>query len=494
VTFPWRKRGQLTLGTYDLFPSSGLPFRLPYQLPPDLITSHGYCIGTSGSGKSYFLLSLMLQLFSLEYPFTLIDPHGDLANMLLDCLIAQGVYRDPAAYERILFVDIPSAEQQNLYLPFNVLDQPLPDDARAANIKDVFHRAWQELDSASATFDRLLVDCILLLLHNDLPLIYLDTLLIDSDFRTTLLANEHDQFLVNSLQKSFGELKKADQLQHANSLLNRARQLTQINVLRYGLSQHTMPLNFRRIMDNGQTVIINLATLNRDACRLLGCFLTVGAEQGAKSRANIPEALRTSHHLFIDEFQLFTPKNAAAFDAIFSEARKYRLSLWCAHQTIGQTTERTQSAIQNTRVKAFMNTGERDAKILASLFSRFDPMKIKHEVTDEHAVERTHPLFDPPTEQQKLFEQTLTDLPDRHFLLKLNRQEAVELRTLTVPKPNLDPKEVAEVKQEYLNRLFTPVQTPAQQAQEDTIIQLPKTVDGVVHQPYRWRERWKPID
>ncbi len=78
-------------------------------------------------------------------PLTLIDPHGDLARLVLAQLVARGFFNDDDAYERLLYLDLPAAERQGRFLPFNVLQQPLPPHSLAANIKEAFHRAWPAL-------------------------------------------------------------------------------------------------------------------------------------------------------------------------------------------------------------------------------------------------------------------------------------------------------------------------------------------------------------
>src|SRR5262249_6901089 len=154
------------------------------------------------------------------------------------------------------------------------------DDTIAANIKEAFHRAWPELAQGAATFDTLLPDAVLLLLHNQLPLTQMQRLLIEDAFREGLLAHEQDPDLVSSFRNVYDALRKPDQVAYAGSALRRARQLTQLRVLKYGLAQPSLLLDYRRILDRHQAVIVNLALPNPDARRLLGCLLTVGAEQG----------------------------------------------------------------------------------------------------------------------------------------------------------------------------------------------------------------------
>ena len=56
--------------------------------------AHMHVLGKTGSGKSYFLAGLFLAFYEAGMPVTLIDPHGDLAELVLSHLAAAGVFRD----------------------------------------------------------------------------------------------------------------------------------------------------------------------------------------------------------------------------------------------------------------------------------------------------------------------------------------------------------------------------------------------------------------
>jgi hypothetical protein len=101
---------------------------------------------------------------------------------------------------------------------------------------------------------------------------------------------------------------------------------------------------------------------------------------------------------------------------------------------------------------------------------RIDPLQVKHEVTDEYAVEKTHPVFYNLAEQWQSFAEYLQDLPPRHFALKLRGQKVKAGKTTNLPTPRVDPQELREVEQEYLHRYFTAKQEIA----SDTIDTLPK--------------------
>src|SRR5690242_12681007 len=99
-------------------------FRRSLRVTPAEACAHMHVLGKTGSGKSYFLAGLFLAFHEAGMPVTLIDPHGDLAELVLSQLAASGTFRDPNAYERIVYLDIPAAAAAGRYLPFNFLKQP----------------------------------------------------------------------------------------------------------------------------------------------------------------------------------------------------------------------------------------------------------------------------------------------------------------------------------------------------------------------------------
>src|SRR6266496_5646253 len=81
---------------------------------------HKHIIGVSGSGKSSFLASCALLLLKQGVPFTLIDPHGDLAKLILSLLASSNFFSNPKAYDRLWYVDF---SREDRCVPFNVLNQ-----------------------------------------------------------------------------------------------------------------------------------------------------------------------------------------------------------------------------------------------------------------------------------------------------------------------------------------------------------------------------------
>src|SRR5215213_8731320 len=105
------RQNSIHLGTYGVWPGGFWPLGRSLGLPRERAGSHWWVTGVSESGKSRFLAHLCLSYLKLGLPVTLIDPHGDLARLVLMLLIAEGVYTREEAYERILYLDLPAAER-----------------------------------------------------------------------------------------------------------------------------------------------------------------------------------------------------------------------------------------------------------------------------------------------------------------------------------------------------------------------------------------------
>ncbi len=439
------------LGTYG-------PSFLPrsFKLSREQARTHFHCIGKSGYGKSRFLAGLYLGLLKAGLSATLIDPHGDLARLVLSHLVADGYFEQQGAYERLLYLDLPAATRANRFVPFNVLNQNSPPHTVAANIMEAMHRAWPSLAGGNAPMFDLLLQCgVKVLISNGLPLPALVRFLLEKEFRDELLAREEDQDVVGIVRGLYDRLKDSEQLQLGGSTVRRIALLIFDPVLKFSLVQRESLLDFREILDGNRSLIINLAIHNPEARRLFGCLLTVGAEHGALSRSELPEESRfNSHHLIIDEFSEFTAQSEEALTRMLSQTRKYGLFLVMAHQTWSQASERLRGALQNVGVEVTFKLGREDAERSALMLGRVDPNVVKHQVADAAAVDRTHPVFYSLAEQWEAQVQAIEDLKPRSALIKLADAGATCIQSMYVPNPKVNKEALATVEEHYLNTCF----------------------------------------
>src|SRR4051812_39504029 len=228
--------------------------------------AHMHVLGKTGSGKSYFLAGLFLAMYKAGMPATLIDPHGDLAEMVLSHLVQRGTFQDPQVYDKLVYLDIPAAASTGRYLPFNYLAQPYDDYAMAQLITEACRRAWPELATGAPTFENILKHSVIALRQNNQPLTKLAELLIDRKYRERLLQDVNDEQVIRFFRQRMDNWKR-DEAHMKESTLNRADLLTLSPILRHSLGSLKNRLSFRQLIDSGRSLIVNLAIPDADARR-----------------------------------------------------------------------------------------------------------------------------------------------------------------------------------------------------------------------------------
>ena len=403
-------------------------------------------------GKSALMASLFVQLHTQGVACCLIDPHSDLALDCLSGLVDQGYFQRPDAVDKLLYVDF---RRTDAFLPFNVLDQPYPDHAIADWLVEVCTRAWPALgDGAAPTFENLVRHATVLLCQNGrLPFTDLARVLTDKPYRDELLAGVSDPQVHRFFRDRVDQWGKEAALMKESSL-NRADLLTFHPTLRYSLGQQRNVLNFRALMDQGVSLIVNLGGLPEQVQRFLGAFICHGFEVAALSRADIPASQRTYYALFLDEFSMFCSQTESGLARMLSLCRKYGLFLTMAHQTVSQVSERMAGALQNAVTIGF-RMGRTDAEWAARRFGRFEAGEIKHEVIDPQAADRTHPIYTSLAEQAERWVKAIEDLDRGEAFVRLGRT-TTKIRTRILPKPRASRQELQAVMDHYATRLMVP--------------------------------------
>lgn len=356
--WPWTGRPELVVGEFG-----PRLWRRPVRIPLADVRSHVQVSGVTGMGKTRFLANLFLELLGHGQAATLLDPHGDAARLVLDELIARGDYDDDQLIERVIYLDLPAASRHGRGVPYNVLRQPhLDPHTVARSVLEALRRAWPSLDQGQAPmFENVVLAGTFVLLVHDLPLTRLHELLIHDRWREQLLERIDDPAVVGFFRDRWARWGRERPLL-IESCLRRVFLLAFSPVLRHSLGQTENLLNLRRLMDQGRSLIVNLAVDDPDARRLLGCLLTVGFEQAALSRASAP-AVGRSHVLLLDEFSEFAGQSSEAVSRMLALCRKFGLSLVLAHQTWTQTTAQLQGALQNVGTMVTFRQGRSDASI-----------------------------------------------------------------------------------------------------------------------------------
>lgn len=437
---------QIVLGTHGLF--NWFKFRLSAKE----IATHKHVIGLTGQGKSKFLANYALQLFESGIPFCLVDPHAELADDLLALFSDTGHFSGNTPHQRIKYVDF---SRRDRFLPFNVLNQPYPLDTIAQHLIEVCMRVWPGLAAGNApTFERLITNTLKLLIYNGFPLTFGTPVLTNKALRESLIESiaMRDPWVVRFFRDSFDNWRR-DEEKMKESTVNRFDLFINTDRMRYSLGQQENALDFRTLMDQQISLVVNLNGLSDKEQRFLGAFITHGFEQAAYARG-APGSLKTPYHLILDEFPMFTAQSEEGLANVLSRTRKYGLFLTLAHQTLGQVSVRLLGALQNTVLLAF-GLGPRDARHMAEDLAHFDPEETKEAQVGEGEHERTIAGFTSVPETYQKLKDELARLAPREVYLK-NRIHHARFRTLTVPITRTTPAQLQALKDAYAEELMTP--------------------------------------
>ena len=190
-------------------------------------------------------------------------------------------------------------------------------------------------------------------------------LLTNYDFRKEVLSYCSDQYLRAFWYQEFDKYSPQLKAEAISPILNKAGLFTAIEQLRLVIGQSNSSFTMQDVMDMKKILICNLSKgeLGEDATAILGSILVNAIQLAAMQRAAIPEAERVPFYLYVDEIHSFV---SLSFADILAEARKYKLSLFLAHQYIEQLHEKVRHAIfGNVGTMIIFRVGADDAQYLA---------------------------------------------------------------------------------------------------------------------------------
>jgi type IV secretory pathway TraG/TraD family ATPase VirD4 len=166
-------------------------------------------------------------------------------------------------------------------------------------------------------------------------LIDIPRLFTDEAFREYKISKVTNPMVRNFRERTYASIGDREKEEIIPYLTAKFVSFTTNSLIRNIIGQSKSVFNFRKIMDEGKILLVNLSKgkIGDLNTQLLGMIIVSQISNGAMSRADIEEDQRKDFYLYVDEFQNFVTNT---FADILSEARKYHLSLIMAHQYIAQ--------------------------------------------------------------------------------------------------------------------------------------------------------------
>ena len=322
---------------------------------------HMYMIGKTGTGKTTLIANMAINDIRNGEGMAIIDPHGDLCNILLDYIPSYRVndccYLDPSDFDhpfRLNPLEVKTHEHAELV---------------SSGIVSIFHKLYHY--SWGPRLEYILRNTLLTLTQvPNATLVQVPEILADENYRRKVTEKLEDKVLKGFWENEFNKMSEKFRSEAISPILNKIGQFVSSPMIRNILKHPKSTIDLEEMMNNGKILIVNLSSgkLGEDNSALLGAMIISKLQLAAMARVNIPEEKRKDFFLYVDEFQNFATES---FIKILSEARKYRLDICVANQYIGQLEERVQKAIfGNAGTLLSFIVGAQDANNLSREFGQ----------------------------------------------------------------------------------------------------------------------------
>ncbi|MCY3804518.1 MAG: type IV secretion system DNA-binding domain-containing protein [Candidatus Saccharibacteria bacterium] len=332
---------------------------------------HMYIVGATGSGKTSFLKHLIIQDIQAHRGLAVIDPHGDLAEEIIQHIpkprFKDVIYFEPSNLNQKIKLNL-------LKLPDNLSpqEQIVIQDLRTEHLISVLRKVFYQ----SEFLDNHRIEYIL---RNTIQTAYT---VLDPDLFTLfklLNDNEYNRRIVRNLDNAYlkmfwqQEMNRAGGMQkvkmQAGATAKIGRFIFSPSVSSVFSAGDGYNLDLRKIINQKKILICNFSKgqLGEDSSKLFSASLLAQIQLAILEQVQRKENQRPAFYLYVDEFQNFASQS---FIDMLSEARKYGLNLIMAQQSLQQNKAHlTDIILANSGNLIIFKTGSpADAKILLPLF------------------------------------------------------------------------------------------------------------------------------
>lgn len=323
---------------------------------------HTYIIGKTGVGKSELLTDLIMQDIKEGRGVCFIDPH-DTVEKILEMIPPERaedvIYFNPSDIERPMGLNMLEAqtEEERHFVVTSIvgLMYKLYDPHKTGIIGPRFEHAIRNA--------MLTVMC-----EEGTTFVEVVRALTDSKYVQELLPKVKDPIVRRYWTDQIAQTSDFHKSEVLDYIVSKFGRFVTNKMMRNIIGQSESAFNFRKVMDEGKILLINLAKgrIGEENSNFLGLILVPKLLIAAMSRQDLPEEQRKPFYVYVDEFQNFATPD---FAQILSEARKFGLSLTVANQFIGQMDEEVKNAIfGNVGTLLAFRVGVTDANYLQHEF------------------------------------------------------------------------------------------------------------------------------
>jgi len=340
---------------------------------------HVYIIGSTGSGKTVLMSSMIKQDILAGRGVCVIDPHGSLAEDALECVPKERandvIYFDPADAERPMGLNMlegSSAAEM---------------DFVTQEMIAIFYKLVTDPSMIGPMFEHNMRNAIITLMSDtEHPgtIAEIPRMFTDPDFQRYKVKRVSDPMVRSFWEQEMAKTSDFHKSEMLGYIISKVGRFVENTMMRNIIGQPVSGFKVRDVMDNKKILIVNLSKgkIGEINSNLLGLILVSKLQMAALARADSLSEDYPDFYLYIDEFQNFITDSIAT---ILSEARKYKLNLTMAHQYMGQLTQGEDHKIRdavlgNVGTMISFRIGVEDAEIMSKqfepVFSEYDMVNI----------------------------------------------------------------------------------------------------------------------
>ena len=319
-----------------------------------------YVIGSTGTGKTTLDLNMILSDIRQNFGVCLIEPHSSLTRAVIAAMPEDRL-------NDVLYLDLADSTSS---FGLNFFECPMgADDTEVAKVASfvmhVFEKVWQ-VGPETPRLAQVLRNTTRVLIENPgMTFAEIPLLLWDDGVREKLVRR-----VMNTQTKLFwsqyNRKQPRDRDELTASTINKVDAYLNEPLVNRLVSQSASTIDFRRIMDEGKILLVNLSPQLEEASRLIGALVIGRLLMAAFSRSDTPnEDQRRPFFLYCDEFQRFATSDFATF---LAEARKFKIGTTISNQTLEQLDDLNRATALQAGSLVVMRVSGSDSKDLAPSF------------------------------------------------------------------------------------------------------------------------------
>ena len=333
---------------------------------------HMFVVGGTGSGKTTLLKYQIVQDIQNGKGVAVIDPHGDLAEELLEYIPEERkkdlIYLNPDDLDNPIGVNL-------LELPEGLTGNDLlrEKDRVTESVISVMRKIFSEDDSGGHRIEYILRNATQTALTLDKPTLFtIFRLLNDGKFAKNAIKNLKDEDLKAFWKNELGKAGTMQKVKMSAGITAKIGRFLFSASARAMLEQEKSTIDFNEILD-GKILICNFSKgrLGEDTSMLFGVTILAKLQLAALKRSEKKQTERKPFYLYVDEFQNFA---TMSFTQMLSEARKYKVFLTMAEQSTQQQDDQKMVNIilANVGTVIVFRTGSpKDEELLLPLFEPY---------------------------------------------------------------------------------------------------------------------------